>query len=109
MAVGISIVAPRGGLVTVQAPGGGQAPGPNQSVPQVDNVPLLPFDPVPGFFKITPDMNFGEVLSVAVNSKGNIVVLNHPGTSTSGPIYGNATTQLWEFDSTGKFIREIGK
>ena len=55
------------------------------------------------------DQNFGEVLSVAVNSKGNIVVLNHPGTSTTGPIYGNATTNLLEFDSSGKFIREIGK
>ena len=54
-------------------------------------------------------MNFGEVLGVAVNSKGNIVVLNHPGSATTGPIYGNATTNLWEFDSTGKFLREIGK
>src|SRR4029078_5469765 len=45
----------------------------------------------------------------AVNSKGTIVVLNHPGSATSGPLYGNATTQLLEFDSTGKLIRALGK
>ena len=54
-------------------------------------------------------MNLGEVLGVAVNSKGQIVVLNHPGSATSGPIYGNASTQLLQFDQTGKFVREIGK
>ena len=38
------------------------------------------------------------------------MVLNHPGSPTSGPLYGNASTQLLEFDlSTGKFVREIGK
>ena len=60
------------------------------------------------FFKITPDQNFGEVLGVAVNSKGTVVVDNHPGSST-GPIYGNAATELLEFDSTGKFVRQVGK
>ena len=54
-------------------------------------------------------MNLGEVLGVAVNSKGTIVVLNHPGSATNGPIYGNATTQLPEFDFSGKFTRELGK
>jgi hypothetical protein len=49
------------------------------------------------------------VLGVAVNSKGTIVVLNHPGTANGGPLYGNATTQLLEFDSTGKYVGEIGK
>jgi hypothetical protein len=71
--------------------------------------PTLPFDVQHDFLKVTPDMNFGEVLGVAVNSKGHIVVLNHPGSATSGPLYGNATTQLWEFDATCKFVREIGK
>src|SRR5438105_302962 len=31
-----------------------------------------------GFLKLNYEMNLGEVLGVAVNSKGNIVVLNHP-------------------------------
>jgi hypothetical protein len=89
--------------------GGAQTPPPNQSVPIVNNVPLIAFEVVPNFFKITPDQNFGETLAVAVNSKGNIVVLNHPGTAASGPLYGNATTQILEFDANGKFLREIGK
>ena len=72
-------------------------------------VPKLQYRAIYDFFKITPDTNFGEVLGVAVNSKGNVVVLNHPGTASSGPLYGNATTQLLEFDANGKFVREWGK
>jgi hypothetical protein len=83
--------------------------GPNMNVPVVKDVPEIPFESTTSFLKITPDMNFGEVLSVAVNSKGTIVVLNHPGTATSGPLYANATAQLLQFDSTWKFTREIGK
>jgi DNA-binding beta-propeller fold protein YncE len=96
----VATVAQRGGPATLP---------PNQSVPIVENVPLIPFEVVPNFFKISPEMNFGETLGVAVNSKGNIIVLNHPGSPTTGPLYGNATTQLWEFDANGKFLREIGK
>src|ERR1700730_8043671 len=73
------------------------------------NPPLSPFDSDPNFLKLNYQMNLGEVLAVAVNSKGTIVVLNHPGSATSGPLYGNASTQLLEFDQTGKFVREIGK
>jgi sugar lactone lactonase YvrE len=77
--------------------------------PQSANVPKIPFDTSADFLKYSPDMNLGEVLGIAVNSKGHIVVLNHPGSATSGPLYGNASTQLLEFDQTGKFVREIGK
>ncbi len=69
----------------------------------------ISFETDPNFLKLNYQMNLGEVLSVAVNSKGTIVVLNHPGSSTSGPLYGNATTQLLEFDSSGKFVREVGR
>ena len=72
------------------------------------NVPRLPFEVVPDFLKYPATMNLGEILGVAVNSKGTIVVLNHPGAAASGPLYGNASTQLLEFDRTGKFVREIG-
>jgi hypothetical protein len=72
-------------------------------------VPEIPFDSTTDFLKYSPDMNLGEVLGVAVNSKGRIAVLNHPGSATAGPIYGNASTQLLEFDRTGRFVRAIGK
>ncbi len=73
------------------------------------NVPMIPFDSATDFLKISPDQNFGEVLGIAVNSKGHVVVLNHPGSANAGPMYGNSSTQLMEFDQTGKFVREIGK
>ena len=73
------------------------------------NPPRIPFDSVPDYFKYPATMNLGEVLGVAVNSKGHVLILNHPGSATSGPLYGNATTQLLEFDETGKFVREVGQ
>ena len=69
----------------------------------------IPFVSVPDFLKYPPTMNLGETLAVAENSKGHLIVLNHPGTSTAGPLYGNATTQLLEFDDQGNFVREIGQ
>ena len=73
------------------------------------SAPKLAADFDASFLKLNYEMNLGEVLGVAVNSKGTLVVLNHPGSATTGPIYGNATTQLLEFNSSGKFTRELGK
>ncbi len=73
------------------------------------NVPKIRFESVPDFLKYSPDMNLGEVLGVAINSKGTLAVLNHPGSATVGPLYGNASTQILEFDANGKFVREVGK
>lgn len=84
-------------------------PTPAPPAPAPVTVPEIPFDANPAFLKYSPDMNLGEVLGVAVNSKGRIVVLNHPGSGANGPLYGNASTQLLEFDASGKFLREIGK
>src|SRR5262245_26439211 len=69
-------------------------------------VPEIPFDSDTGFLKYSSDNNLGEVLGITVNSKGRIVILNHPGSATAGPLYGNASTQLLEFDAAGKFVRE---
>src|SRR6187200_1579121 len=96
-------------LILAFAVAAAQAP-PQPSRPEPARaVPTIPFDTQTDFLKNSPDMNFGEVLGVAVNSKGHVVVLNHPGTASSGPLYGNATTQLLEFDANGKFVREWGK
>jgi DNA-binding beta-propeller fold protein YncE len=48
----------------------------------------------------------GEVAGVAVNSRGHIFVFSRG--STNGPAYGASAAQLLEFDSDGKFLREIG-
>ncbi|MBP7777301.1 MAG: 6-bladed beta-propeller [Acidobacteria bacterium] len=85
------------------------APSP-QPAPSPVVVPEIPFDAATDFLTYSADMNFGEVLGVAINSKNRLVVLNHPGSATQGPLYGNASTELLEFDlATGRFVREIGK
>jgi DNA-binding beta-propeller fold protein YncE len=61
---------------------------------------------VPDFLKLPPDLYFGEVAGVAVNSKGHIFVFSRG--NTTGPAYGAASAQLLEFAPDGKFIREIG-
>jgi hypothetical protein len=104
--VGGVVLAALLGLRPVRLPA---AAAPAQAPPPPAEVPVIPFDFSTDFLKYSPDMNFGEVLGVAVNSKGRIVVLNHPGSASSGPLYGNASTQLLEFDASGKFVREVGK
>src|SRR5215467_3418948 len=71
------------------------------------SVPEIPFDSVPNFFKLPPDLHFGEASGVAVNSKGHIFVFNR-GTTT-GPAYGATAAQVLEFGPDGKYVREIGK
>ncbi len=75
-------------------------------VPTAGIVPEIPFDSVSEPLTLPEGMNFGEVAGIAVDSKKNIYVL-HRG-NTSGPAYGAAAAQLLEFDSHGKFMREIG-
>ncbi len=72
-----------------------------------DGVPLMPFEAV-DFVHLKPGQNLGEVLGIAVNSKGDVVILNHPGSASTGPLYGNATTEILQFDRNGRFVREIG-
>jgi sugar lactone lactonase YvrE len=60
------------------------------------------------FIKFENGKNLGEVLGVALNSKGDVFILNHPGTATTGPLYGNASTEILQYDSKGHFVREIG-
>lgn len=76
------------------------------SLAQQTKVPEIPFRSVPGFLKMPPDLYLGEVAGVAVNSKGHLFVFSRG--STTGPAYGAAAAQLLEFNSDGKFVREIG-
>jgi DNA-binding beta-propeller fold protein YncE len=80
----------------------GVAPQAQQSVPEI------PFDSVPNFLKLPPDMNLGEASGVAVNSKGDVAVFTRSN-SAGGPAYGATASQILLFDKTGKFLREIGK
>ena len=68
--------------------------------------PKIPYESVPDFLKLPPDVYFGEVAGVAVNSKGHVFVFSRG--NTTGPAYGAAAAQLLEFGADGHFIREIG-
>ena len=46
------------------------AQAPAAAAPGVVTVPEIPFDSATDFLKYSSDMNLGEVLGVAVNSKG---------------------------------------
>ncbi len=69
--------------------------------------PAIAFDSVPDFLKPPPEVHFGEVSGIAVNSKGHIFVLSRGG--TVGPAFAAAAAQLFEFGPDGAFVREIGK
>ena len=74
MLVGVFLTT-RGAGVIAQQP----AAPPPQPAPAPVTVPEIAFDSSTDFLKYSADMNFGEVLGVAVNSKNRLVVLNHPG------------------------------
>src|ERR1700674_1210421 len=70
-------------------------------------VPEIAFDSVPNPLHLPPNMYFGEVSGVSLNSKGHVFVLSRG--NTTGPAFGAAAAQLLEFDAKGQFVREIGK
>lgn len=77
---------------------------------QASPVPELPFESVLTIdgVKMPPGLYLGEVAGVAVNSKGHIFAYTRSG-SPSAPLHLARAAQLFEFDATGKFIKEIGQ
>ena len=73
---------------------------------QQSSFPAIPYQSVPDFLKLPPDLYLGEVAGVAVNSKGHVFVFSRG--NTSGPAYAAGAAQLLEFSPDGKFLREIG-
>jgi len=71
-------------------------------------VPEIRFTSVPDYPHLPDGMNFGEVPGVAVNSKGHVFVFSRSNSAT-GPAFGAAAAQLFEFDQNGDYVREIGK
>jgi outer membrane protein assembly factor BamB len=72
------------------------------------SVPAIAFTSVPDYPKLPDGMNFGEVPGVAVNSQGHVFVFSRSNSAT-GPAFGAAAAQLFEFDRDGNYVREIGK
>lgn len=63
------------------------------------------------FLKLPPDIYLGEAAGVATNSKGNIFVYTRTGESATmggSRFFTHGGSRLFEFDPTGKYLREIG-
>ena len=73
-------------------------PGFAQSKAKAENVPEIPYDSVPNFLKLPPNLYLGEGIGVATNSKGHVFVYTRSG-----------DTRLFEFDKNGAFVREVGQ
>ena len=73
----------------------------------------IPFDSVPNALQLAAGLYLGEVGGVATNSRGDIFVYTRTGhptitTGTARP-FAHGGSRLFQFDHTGKFVREIGK
>src|SRR5215475_10338192 len=68
-----------------------------QSKAKATNVPEIAYDSIPNFFKMPPNIYFGEGIGVATNSRGHVWVYTRSG-----------ETRLFEFDEKGAFVKEWG-
>jgi DNA-binding beta-propeller fold protein YncE len=73
-----------------------------------DTAPQIQFTSVPNYPNLPDGINFGEVPGVAVNSQHHVFVFSRSNSAT-GPAFGAAAAQLFEFDEKGNYVREIGK
>jgi DNA-binding beta-propeller fold protein YncE len=62
-----------------------------------ENAPDLGYRPVPDIFRLPRGMNFGQCSSVAVSSKGNILVFNR------------GAHALMEFSGKGRYLRTLAQ
>src|SRR5579863_2919393 len=83
------------------------------AVPGFAQAPEIAFTSDVNVLKYPDSVSIGEVAGVATDSKGNLFVYTragHPTISlgTSRP-FAHGGSRLYEFDKTGKFVREIGQ
>jgi NHL repeat len=73
----------------------------------------MAYDSAPNPLKLPERIHLGEVAGVATNSKGNLFVYTRTGggnaTSGASRTFTHGGSRLFEFDRTGKFVREIGE
>src|SRR6476659_8715861 len=71
----------------------------------------IAFESAVDFLNLPADTYFGEVAGVATTDTGNIWVYTQSGgpnaTVGASRVYINGGPRLFEFDKTGKFLREI--
>jgi len=82
-------------------------------IPAAAQVHEIAFDSNPDLLKPPTNIYLGEVAGVATNSKGDILVYTRTGhpTITIGTArpFAHGGARLFQFDKTGKYVREIGQ
>ena len=76
------------------------------------SVSEIAYDSVPNFLKLPDHIHMGEAAGVATNSKGNIFVYSRTGavaTAGGSRMFSHGGSRLFEFDRSGKYVREIGQ
>src|SRR5580765_3620466 len=75
--------------------------------------PEIKFDSVANSVQLPAGLYLGEVAGIATNSKGDIFVYTRTGhpTVTIGTMrpFAHGSSRMFQFDRTGKYVREIGK
>src|SRR2546430_6544073 len=78
-----------------------------------NSAPEIKFDSAPNAIQLPAGLYLGEVAGVATNSKGDIFVYTRTGhpTVTIGTMrpFAHGGSRMFQFDRTGKYVREIGK
>jgi hypothetical protein len=76
-------------------------------------IPEIQFDSAPNLLKLPANIHLGEVAGVATNSRGSIYVLTRTGdmwaTTGTSRTFSHGGVRLLEFDSTGKYVGEMGQ
>jgi DNA-binding beta-propeller fold protein YncE len=77
------------------------------------SVPDIPFDTVVDLLKTPNEIYVGEVAGVGANSKGQIFVYTRTGhpyaTLGDNRTFSRGGSRLFQFESNGKFVRELGQ
>ena len=74
-------------------------------------VPEIAYDSAASFLKLPASIHLGEVAGVATNSKGSIFVYTRTGedgTMGGSRFFTHGGSRLFEFNATGKYMREVG-
>src|SRR6266516_3883114 len=78
-----------------------------------NSVSEIPYDSAANLLKLPDNLYLGEAVGVATNSKGHIFVYTRTGsprvTICTNRTFSRSAARLFEFDQTGKYLREIGQ
>src|SRR2546427_7010352 len=78
-----------------------------------NSVSEIPYDSAANLLKLPDNLYLGEAVGVATNSKGHIFVYTRTGsprvTIGTNRTFARSAARLFEFDQTGKYLREIGQ